>query len=49
LIKDLQNEKSLLNSAAATYNDFEKGMKIWTEHLVEVAEKLAAELSTMGL
>lgn len=49
LIKDLQNEKSLLNSAAATYNDFERGVKIWTERLVDVAERLAAELSTMGL
>ena len=49
LIKDLQNEKDLLESAAATYNDFEKGVKIWTERLVDVAERLAAELSSMGL
>jgi hypothetical protein len=49
LIKDLRNEKDLLKSAAATYNDFEKGVKIWTERLVDVAERLAAELSTMGL
>lgn len=49
LIKDLQNEKNLLKSAAAIYNDFEKGVKIWTECLVDVAERLAAQLSSMGL
>jgi hypothetical protein len=49
LTTDLQNEKNLLKSAAANYNDFEKGVKIWTERLVDVAQRLDAELSTMGL
>jgi DNA repair exonuclease SbcCD ATPase subunit len=49
LTTDLQNEKNLPKSAAANYNDFEKGVKIWTERLVDVAQRLDAELSTMGL
>jgi hypothetical protein len=49
LTTDLQNEKNLLKSAAANNNDFEKGVKIWTERLVDVAQRLDAELSTMGL
>ena len=39
----------MLESAATTYNDYEKGMGIWTERLVDVTERLAAQLSTMGL
>ena len=49
LTMDLQNEKNLLKSATANYNNFEKGVKIWIERLVDVAQRLDAELSTMGL
>jgi len=49
LIKDLQNEQELLKSAAAAHNDHVSGVQIWTEKLVDIAEKLATQLSTMGL
>ena len=49
LAKDLQEEKKLLESAAATYNDYVKGVGIWTERLIDVAERLTTQLSTMGL
>lgn len=49
LIKDLQDERDLLKSVAASHNDYVAGVQVWTEKLVDVAEKLAAQLSTMGL
>nr|XP_020161762.1 tropomyosin-like [Aegilops tauschii subsp. strangulata] len=49
LAKDLQEEKQLLESVAATYNDYVKGVGIWTEHLIDVAERLTKQLSIMGL
>ncbi|XP_048574155.1 putative disease resistance protein RGA3, partial [Triticum urartu] len=49
LIKDLQNKKDLVASAASTYNSFQKGMKIKTERLVDATQKLTAQLSSMGL
>ena len=36
-------------SAIAEHKDFVSGMKIWTACLVDVSEKLTAQLSTMGL
>src|SRR3990170_8181624 len=48
LSKDLQDERNLLKSAAAAQVDYEKGVEIWTERLVDTGEKLSAQLSTMG-
>jgi hypothetical protein len=42
LSKDLQDEKNLLKSAAAAQVDYEKGVAIWTERLIDAAEKLTA-------
>src|SRR3989337_3430407 len=49
LIKDLQNEKSLLKSATAAQADYEKGVTIWPERLIDIAERLTAQLASMGL
>src|SRR3990170_2593723 len=48
LNKDLQDERDLLKSAAAAQADYEKGVKLWTDRLVDTAERLTAQLSTMG-
>jgi hypothetical protein len=49
LAKDLKDEKLLLASAAATHNDYVDGVKIWTERLIDVAERLTMQLSIMGM
>nr|XP_020197718.1 uncharacterized protein LOC109783531 [Aegilops tauschii subsp. strangulata] len=49
LAKDLQDEKQLLGSAAANYNDSVKGIAIWTECLIDVVERLTTKLSIMGM
>jgi septal ring factor EnvC (AmiA/AmiB activator) len=49
LSKDLQDEKNLLKSATAAQVDYEKGVTIWTERLIDAAEKLTAQLASMGL
>lgn len=48
LAENLQKESELVKSAAFEHNDYVRGMEIWTEKLVDVARKLAAQLSTMG-
>lgn len=47
--KDLQNEKALLESPANTFNELKSTYKLWTDRLLETAEKLTTHLSTMGL
>jgi septal ring factor EnvC (AmiA/AmiB activator) len=49
LSKDVQDEKNLLKSAAAAQVDYEKGVTIWTERLVDATERLTAQLASMGL
>src|SRR3989337_3794778 len=49
LSKDLQVDKNLLKSTTAAQADYEKGVTIWTERLIDFAEKLTAQLASMGL
>ena len=49
LAKDLRNEQELLKNAYVTHEDYVTGTKIWIAKLVDVAERLAAELEAMNL
>jgi hypothetical protein len=49
LMKDLQNEKALLASAANSLNELKSAYKLWTDRLGVFAENLTAQLSAMGL
>ena len=49
LAKDLKDEKLLLESAAATHNDYVAGVGIWIERLIDTAERLTTQLSIMGI
>ena len=49
LIKELADEKLLLQDAASTHNELVASTKLWTGCLVDVAERLTMQLSAMGM
>jgi hypothetical protein len=49
LDKDLKNEKLLLESTAATHNDYVEGVSLWTSCLIDAMEGLTTQLSVMGI
>ena len=49
LAKDLEDEQLLLQTAVTSHNELVESTKLWTSHLVDVAEKLTAQLTAMGM
>ena len=49
LAKDLADKQLLLRTAASSHNKLVESTKLWTSHLVDVAEKLTAQLTAMGM
>ena len=49
LAKDLADEQLLLWTAASSHNKLVESMKLWTSHLVDVAEKITTQLTAMGM
>ena len=49
LAKDLVDEQLLLRTAASSHNKLMESMKLWTSHLVDVAEKITMQLTAMGM
>lgn len=43
------NEQLLLQTATSSHNKLVESMKLWTSHLVDVAEKLTMQLTAMGM
>ena len=49
LAKTLADEQLLLQTASSYHNELVEGMKLWTNHLVDVAEKITTQLTAMGM
>ena len=49
VIKELADEKKLLQDSATSHNELVAVMKLWTSRLMDVAERLTAQLFAMGM
>jgi hypothetical protein len=49
LAQELQGAKYSVENVAFSFNELKNNVAIWTDKLVEVAEKLEEELTNMGL
>ena len=49
LAKDLVDEQLLLWTTTSSHNKLVESTKLWTSHLVDVAEKITAQLTAMGM
>ena len=49
LNKALEDEKQLRSDDAANHGDYVKSVNLWINCLVDVAERLTAQLATMGM
>ena len=49
LAKDLASEQLLLRTAATSHNKLVESTKLWTSHLMDVAEQITTQLTAMGM
>ena len=49
LAKELETEKQLQKNEAAEHKDFKEGVNRWIGHLEDVADRITAQLATMGM